>query len=207
AMPDADAVICAIRERSPPFHLNGGVWPMVASTNVISLLREIPRHMPFSERLEWLSRREQQSRNHVVKHSEGVGKAVAMLANAVGFDKDFVASLKDAARWHDIGKLATPDAILNKTGKLTNDERIVMERHASDGAMLLGDEAPQMWKDVVRFHHERYDGCGYNGLKGERIPVAARLAAIADVFDALTAERSYKRGMSIETALSLMAAN
>src|SRR5690606_23163581 len=60
---------------------------------------------------------------------------------------------------------------------------------------------------VVRFHHERYDGCGYNGLKGERIPVAARLVAIADVFDALTAERSYKRGMPVETALSLMAAN
>ena len=180
---------------------------MTASTNVISLLRDIPRHIAFTARLEWLEHRETQTREDVMRHSDDVAKVSAALARVVGFDDEFVSALKDAARWHDIGKLATPDAILNKAGKLTNAEKIVMDRHASDGAMLLGDDAPQIWKDVVRFHHERYDGYGYNGLKGERIPMSARLVAIADVFDALTAERSYKRGMSVETALSLMAAN
>lgn len=180
---------------------------MSLSSNINALLREVPRGITFSERLKWLEGREMTSRGEVKVHSDCVARNAVLLAMAVGFEADYVAQLNNAARWHDIGKLATPDAVLNKPGRLDDAERVIMDMHPSDGHLLLGNDAPQIWLDVVKYHHERYDGFGYYGLKGENIPMAARLTAIADVFDALTAKRVYKSGMSIENALCLMSSN
>lgn len=180
---------------------------MSTSSNITALMREIPRGISFVDRLTWLEARETSCRKDVKLHSDGVARYATGLAISVGFDVDYVATLNDAARWHDIGKLATPDAVLNKSGKLDDNERTIMQRHASDGSVLLGDDAPQIWRDVAKYHHERYDGFGYHGLKGENIPVSARLTTIADVFDALTQKRVYKSGMTAEAALCLMSAN
>lgn len=180
---------------------------MTLSSNIHSMLRDMPRGISFADRLKWLEWRETSSRGDVKVHSDGVARFAVKLANAVGFDADYIAKLNTAARWHDIGKLATPDSVLNKPGRLDDLELKVMELHASDGHSLLGSDAPQMWRDVAKYHHERYDGYGYHGLKGENIPLAARLTAIADVFDALTQKRVYKNEMTVEDALCLMSSN
>jgi putative two-component system response regulator len=114
---------------------------------------------------------------------------------------EFLADLYRASPLHDIGKVAIPDAILRKPGKLTDNEMDVMRQHVLHGAQTL-DRAMDtgesgkflaMAADVARFHHERWDGSGYcAGLRGDEIPLAARIVALADVFDALTSERVYK---------------
>lgn len=179
--------------------------PLLSDLN--SILREIPPAMPFAARLDWLEKRETAVRGDVKEHSDGVARYSVALAQAIGFDASYISDLNDAARWHDIGKLATPDAVLHKPDRLDVEERAIMQQHAADGEVLLGDDAPQIWRDVAKYHHERYDGHGYHGLKGEDIPLAARLTAVADTFDALTQKRVYKAGMSIEDALQLMSAN
>ncbi len=113
---------------------------------------------------------------------------------------------------HDLGKVVVPDTILLKPGKLSDEEFATMQRHAKQGALLLDkvveshglNRLPdiQMLKNIVLYHHERMDGTGYPfGLKGEAIPIEARIVAVADVFDALTTERPYKEAWSIPDAL------
>ncbi|WP_200960170.1 HD-GYP domain-containing protein [Pelomonas sp. Root1217] len=123
--------------------------------------------------------------------------------------------LAKAAPLHDIGKVAIPDAILLKPGKLSPDEWQVMMTHAEHGADLLqraidrlGDDAGPMLtfgKQIARHHHEKWDGSGYpDGLTGEAIPLSARLMAVADVYDALISVRPYKRAMSHDEALAFI---
>jgi putative two-component system response regulator len=104
---------------------------------------------------------------------------------------------------HDIGKIAIPDYILNKSGRLTADEWEVMQTHTLKGAEILGDKPFfKVARDIALYHHEKFDGSGYpHGLEGEDIPLAARLIAVVDVFDALTSVRSYKNAWEIERAL------
>ena len=118
-----------------------------------------------------------------------------------------------ASSLHDIGKIAIPDAILNKPGRLTAEEFEVIKTHSVVGAdMLLNlpveqQEAPlvKIATEICRWHHERYDGNGYpDGLKGEEIPIAAQVVALADVYDALTSERCYKKAYSHEEALKMI---
>ena len=109
-----------------------------------------------------------------------------------------------AATMHDVGKIAVPDAILLKPGALTPEERREMEQHADRGRRILsGSESPVMRlaAEIAGSHHERWDGAGYPyGLKGEAIPLAGRIVAVADVFDALTTARPYKQAWSPERA-------
>jgi len=118
-----------------------------------------------------------------------------------------------ASSLHDIGKIAIPDAILNKPGRLTAEEFEVIKTHSVVGAnMLLNlpveqQKAPlvKIATEICRWHHERYDGNGYpDGLKGEEIPIAAQVVALADVYDALTSERCYKKAYSHEEALKMI---
>ncbi len=107
-----------------------------------------------------------------------------------------------AAMMHDVGKLMIPDAILLKPGSLTEAEREIVKRHTRFGEALLGD-GPffRLAREICRYHHERWDGGGYPcGLKGEAIPLSARVVAVADVFDALRSERPYKRALTTEEA-------
>lgn len=130
------------------------------------------------------------------------------LALAAGTGAAFADELLDAAPMHDIGKIGIPDAILKKPGKLDADEWVIMKQHAEIGARIIGDDRSSLLRTaraIAQSHHERWDGSGYpDGLSGEQIPVAARIVAIADVFDALTSVRPYKRAWSVKDALSLI---
>src|SRR5690606_26063988 len=111
-----------------------------------------------------------------------------------------------AARLHDVGKMLIPSSILNKPDKLTSEERAVIEKHAEFGGKML-ESIPGVPMEVIdgaRFHHERYDGLGYNKLAGEDIPFMARIIAIADVFDALSEKRPYKPAKPVGSVLAMM---
>ena len=111
-----------------------------------------------------------------------------------------------AARVHDIGKIAIPDGILNKPGKLTDEERTIMESHAEKGAEFLG-RYPQFARgvEIVRHHHESWDGTGYpHRLHSSQIPFGSRVIAVADSFDAMTSDRPYRAGMLIERAANIL---
>ena len=114
---------------------------------------------------------------------------------------------------HDIGKISIPEEILNKPGRLTEEEFEVMKTHSEIGAKMLEDlpgekrnsALVKIAREICRWHHERYDGKGYpDGLKGKEIPIAAQVVAVADVYDALTSERCYKKAYSHETAISMI---
>ena len=129
------------------------------------------------------------------KHSQRVSEYSAMIAGEYGFTHDEQENLRKAALLHDIGKIAIPDSVLNKPGRLTDEEYAVMKTHVTRGAEILKDFT--LIDHVVegaRYHHERYDGRGYpDGLKGEEIPLYGRIIAIADAFDAMTANRVYRK--------------
>ena len=116
-----------------------------------------------------------------------------------------------AAALHDIGKIAIPEEVLNKPGRLTDEEYAIMKRHSMIGANMLNDLPFQneplvkIAYEICRWHHERYDGRGYpDGLKGEEIPISAQIVSIADVYDALTSERVYKKAFTHEKAMDMI---
>ncbi|MEZ9233346.1 HD domain-containing phosphohydrolase [Vibrio amylolyticus] len=132
-----------------------------------------------------------------------------VLAVACGMSLEDADILRDAAPMHDIGKIGIPDDVLLKPGKLDSEEWAVMQTHVDIGVDILGDTAGsrllEMAVQVAQSHHEKWNGKGYpQGLVGEDIPLVARVATIADVFDALTSERPYKEAWSVERAVSLL---
>jgi putative two-component system response regulator len=131
-----------------------------------------------------------------------------ILALAAGLGRAYAEELFNAAPMHDIGKIGTPDAVLLKPGKLDDAEWSLMRQHVLMGAEILGEhDSPllQMARTIALCHHEKYDGSGYpNGIAGEAIPIAARIVAIADVFDALTSVRPYKKEWPVEEAIALL---
>ena len=140
-------------------------------------------------------------------HSERVAMLAASLAHALGIqDTAWLESLRLGCAVHDIGKLAVPEQILKKPGALTPDEWETVRRHPEWGALLV--ERLGMSREVgaaVRHHHERWDGSGYpDGLVGDSIPLAARMVAVVDVYDALTSDRSYRPALPREEALRVM---
>ncbi|HEV2062521.1 MAG TPA: HD domain-containing phosphohydrolase [Solirubrobacteraceae bacterium] len=142
-------------------------------------------------------------------HVERMSAYTELIARRIGLG-EFATELRLASTMHDIGKVAIPDAILLKPAALTDAERAVMERHAAIGHhMLSGQEGGmlELAATIALTHHERYDGTGYpNGLAGQEIPLAGRIVAIADVFDALTSDRVYKRAMPVADALEILRA-
>lgn len=142
-------------------------------------------------------------------HCERVARYASALARDVGFDERTVFWFRIGALLHDVGKLVVPTAILNKPGRLTREEREVMQRHPTAGAQLLATfEFPEDVRSMVRAHHERWDGRGYpDGLAGEDIPLSARIVCVADVFDALTTDRPYRRAYARDEALAIMRAD
>jgi hypothetical protein len=134
----------------------------------------------------------------------------ADIAAELGWPPEHVGRLRLASAMHDIGKVGIPDAILLKPGPLTAEERDVMERHTVLGhEMLAGSEseAVQLAAEIALTHHERYDGGGYpRRLAGEDIPLAGRIVAVADVFDALTSDRVYRPAMPVDQALEIVEA-
>ena len=144
------------------------------------------------------------------KHIERMAFYAQIIANRLELGPEIEERIFLSAPMHDIGKVAIPDHILLKPGKLTPEEFDIMKTHAARGAdFLQGSELPllQMAHDIALGHHEKYDGSGYpSGLAGDAIPMAARIVAVADVFDALTSSRPYKPAWEIERALDFMRA-
>jgi len=129
-----------------------------------------------------------------------------LLAEAMGYPKEQMSALVAGSFLHDVGKIGIPDAILLKPGKLTDDEFLMMKTHVTIGSEIL---ARASWladaRDIPQYHHEKYDGSGYMfGLSGESIPLSARIFAVVDVFDALTADRPYKQAMPLEKAIRII---
>lgn len=141
-------------------------------------------------------------------HIERIGRFSVLLAEHIGMDAEFCERLRHAAPLHDVGKVAIPDAILLKPGPLTPEERAIVETHAEEGHRLVRGSSSSildMAATIALSHQEKWDGTGYpRGLKGESIPIEGRIVAVADVFDALTSDRVYRKAFSVEDAVQMM---
>jgi putative two-component system response regulator len=157
------------------------------------------------ETIQRLARALEYRDTNTAGHVERMASFAGMLAGRLGLDEK---TIQIAAALHDVGKLAIPDSILLKPGALTPAERAQMQTHAQLGHDLLAESRSEILKLGARIaltHHERVDGTGYpQGLAGEDIPIEGRIAAIADVFDALTSDRSYRPKYAVPQATAIM---
>lgn len=151
--------------------------------------------------------RDEETGNHITRMSQ----MCVLLARKLGWSDSQCDLILNASPMHDIGKIGIPDAILLKPGKLEPEEWEIMKTHSEIGARLLGGndgELLTMAREIALSHHEKWDGSGYpTGLSGRDIPLSGRIAALADVFDALTSERPYKRAWKLEDAVALIGDN
>ncbi|MCR5848198.1 MAG: HD domain-containing protein [Lachnospiraceae bacterium] len=137
-------------------------------------------------------------------HSIRVAFYTKKLAEKMGFDDEELYNIYYIALLHDVGKINIPDAILNKPGALTKEEMDVIKTHTTNGALILKDftSIPDIIEGA-KYHHERYDGTGYpDGIKGESIPLVARVICVADAFDAMNSDRCYRKAFSKEKIIS-----
>jgi putative two-component system response regulator len=145
------------------------------------------------------------------RHTQRMAHYAAAIARAYGVGPLQQEMLLKAAPLHDLGKIGIPDSILLKPGKLTSEELWIMQRHTTIGYELLRDEEGpelQLAAEIALAHHERWDGTGYPlGLDGEKIPLSARIVAVADAFDAITTARPYKPAWLVERAIRVIAAD
>ena len=141
-------------------------------------------------------------------HITRMSRYCVMIAESAGFSEGECELLLNAAPMHDIGKIGIPDDVLLKPGKLDGDEWKIMQSHTVLGARILeGSQAPimKMARSIALSHHEKWNGSGYpEGRSGEDIPIMARICALADVFDALTSERPYKKAWTVDDAINLI---
>jgi putative two-component system response regulator len=141
-------------------------------------------------------------------HLQRMSYYSAAIARKIGYNNGGLEAMLYSSPMHDIGKLGIPDLILLKPGKLDPDEWVIMKQHAEIGAKILENSESdfiKMGRGIALTHHEKWDGSGYpRGLKGEDIPIEGRIAALADVFDALTSKRPYKEPFSNEKAFSII---
>jgi putative nucleotidyltransferase with HDIG domain len=139
-------------------------------------------------------------------HCGRVADYACLLAQALGFEGRDLTWIRMGGFLHDVGKIAVPESILNKTGKLTDDEFAIMKSHTTAGDDIVSPlNFPYDIRPIVRNHHERWNGTGYpDGLAGDEIPLVARILCVADVYDALTTTRSYRPALSTQEALRIM---
>jgi putative nucleotidyltransferase with HDIG domain len=142
-------------------------------------------------------------------HSDRVAGLTVQFAEALGIQGEALVNIRRGALLHDIGKMGIPDSILHKNGPLTKAERSIIEQHPQNSYnMLKHIEYLQDALEIPYCHHEKWDGTGYpRGLKAEEIPLAARMFAIVDVFDALTSDRPYRKAISGEEAIDYLKRN
>jgi putative two-component system response regulator len=159
------------------------------------------------EMLERLALASESRDDDTGEHTRRVGGLSAALARLAGWPEEELDVLRRAAMLHDIGKIGIPDRVLLKPGKLTNEEFDLIKTHTALGARILAGSRfriLQLAEEIASYHHEKWNGAGYLGLKGESIPPVARIVAVADVFDVLTHSRPYKNAWPMEKALELM---
>lgn len=142
------------------------------------------------------------------QHLERIRRYCHLLSRDLGMSEHDCEVIASASQLHDVGKISTPEALLTKGGQYTDEEWVIVERHASAGAEILSGSTSsllQMAAAIAQTHHERWDGSGYpNGIAGDKIPLSGRVCALADVFDALTTKRNYKAPMGLEKAQSMI---
>ncbi|MFD3157016.1 HD domain-containing phosphohydrolase [Haloimpatiens sp. FM7330] len=140
-------------------------------------------------------------------HSERVSKYALIIARSYGIEN--IDMLVQASMLHDIGKIGLKEEILNKKGALTQEEYEIVKLHSKRGYdILMGSKSFDKIRDIIKQHHERYDGTGYpEGLKGEEICIEARIIGVADAFDAMTSDRPYRKGMDFQSAFSIIKEN
>jgi putative two-component system response regulator len=170
---------------------------------------EVPQQL-YRDALERLAVSAEMREDSFGRHAYRVGKLAGLLAREVGYDDRFADEIDLAARLHDIGKLGVPDGVLMKPDKLSEAEFTVMERHTEIGAQILAQcshPAFRMAEQIALHHHEKWNGLGYpRKLAGVSIPEVARIAAVADVYDALTHVRPYKHAWTHEEAMGYITA-
>lgn len=140
-------------------------------------------------------------------HIKRVNEYSKLIAEYLGMNNDFTSSIFFSAQMHDVGKIHVPRNILCKPGKLEKSEINIIKKHTIWGAKIIGDSPHlKMAKDIALNHHEKYDGTGYPyGMKGEDIPLSARIVMLADIYDALRSERAYKKGFSHKKTYEIIA--
>ena len=142
------------------------------------------------------------------EHVQRMSRTCELIAGELGLGARLCANLRIASALHDIGKIGVPDSVLHKPGPLARGERAIIERHVEIGHWILSgsdDRTTQLAAMIAVTHHEHVDGGGYpSGLRGGRIPLEGRIAAVADVFDALTHDRVYRPAMSLEDAMVVL---
>lgn len=174
---------------------------------------EQTRHLLEREReIVWrLSRATERRDNDTGAHILRMGRISGLIAEALGMPEAECRMIEIAAQMHDVGKVGIPDDILFKPGRLTPEERVVMETHAQLGwDILSGSDSPlvELAAEIAVSHHEKWDGTGYpRRLAGEAIPIGGRICALADVFDALMSVRPYKRAWSLDDTIAFIDEN
>ncbi len=165
------------------------------------------RDADYDEILSILSTLLEAKDRYTAMHSEGVRTAAVKLARAMGLSPEEIFEISIAASLHDIGKVRVPDAIINKPGKLTDEEFAIIKHHPVASYDMLRDLSSfDNVKNIVRHHHERVDGRGYpDGLAGGQLSIGAKIVAVADTYDAITSTRSYRKALSHEYALEEIA--
>ena len=195
-------------------------------TNLLKTIRNIQKMESQRQRAEMNKRRKQmetmslqmmqtlsttiEAKDEYTRgHSHRVAEYAALIAEELGWDKKEIKNLKNAAHLHDIGKICIPDNILNKPTRLTEEEFQVIKEHTVIGAEILKNiTLISHVKEVARSHHERYDGMGYpDGLKGEEIPLYARVITVADSYDAMKSRRIYRNPLDDQIIYNEIARN
>lgn len=192
-------------------YLTKPVSPAIVKARVrthLSLVRTEELKKTRLSVVQRLGRAAEYKDNETGRHVIRMSLFSQIIARRLGFSEPYLEDLLNAAPMHDIGKIGIPDAVLLKPGKLDEDEWKIMQTHAAIGAEIIGEDGSQLLKmahDIALSHHEKWDGSGYpRGLIGNDIPLEARIVAIADVFDALTSERPYKKAWPLEQATALI---
>ena len=197
-----------------------GLYAVICTRNVRELYQSVRieriQKGIISSLATVVEERDENTGEHIVRCEEYVEKLLGRMKSHGKYSqltKEFCSNVTMAAAMHDIGKIKIPDQILNKPGRLTDEEYDIMKKHSAYGAEIImktmGDVEEKEYitiaYNIARYHHERWDGKGYpDRLKGEDIPLEARVMALADVYDALISERVYKKAFSVEKARGII---
>ncbi|HFQ81287.1 MAG TPA: HD-GYP domain-containing protein [Desulfobacterales bacterium] len=205
-----NGVILRVADRDLDSYTIPLVVGIALASILIAYLRNIDRHNHrereyFFDMAKVLAEALGEKDNYTKGHSLRVTKLSMSLARRIKMREDDLDTLRLSAILHDIGKIGVPGAVLRKTEKLNHDEWLAIMRHPENSEKILqglSNKRSAIIRNIIRHHHERWDGLGYpDGIKGEEIVIGARIIALADSFDAMTSDRPYRRGLGREVAL------